>query len=101
MWVQITMCAAIQKEASDLRAPLESPLRFPALCGRSLPQTARGGREAVSLTTLCFWDLFLCLALPLVGRLHLREVLSTSGVGNLGLFVLTGRLRPQELSVLK
>lgn len=55
----------------------------------------------MSLTTLCFWDLFLCLALPLVGRLHLREVLSTSGVGNLGLFVLTGRLRPQELSVLK
>lgn len=55
----------------------------------------------MSLTTLCFWDLFICLALPLVGRLHLREVLSTSGMRNLGLFVLTRRLRPQELSVLK
>lgn len=46
MWVQITACTAVQKEAADLR----TPVRFPALCGRSLPQNGsgrRGGRVAV------------------------------------------------------
>ena len=49
------------------------------------------------LSTLCFQVLFTCPPLPLVEWLQLCGILSTSGMGNLGQFVLIGRLRPQEL----
>lgn len=78
MWVPVTVCAAIRKEAADLRAPHTG---FLLSVEGPHPRAALGGREAMSLATLCFWVLLNCLALALVGRLHLREILSTSGTG--------------------
>lgn len=78
VWVPVTVRAAIRKEGADLRAPHTG---FLLSVEGPHPRAAPGGWEAVSLATLCFWVLLSCLALALVGRLHLRELLSTCGMG--------------------